>query len=201
MFDGIYIYVSDQGHTPIWKNMRSFKAGSSVSINIALTHFANLPAPYSNCQHTNNIDTEIVQKMREFNITYDRFNCLIYCQQMLNYYGMGCFRAFLTNIYQVKICKTLQELDDNQAYVFDDRVCPIMCPAECEQNSYDFEASFSEFPSKNYAYKLINDRYDHFTNLFHTKNITYDLIKKSVSSYYFYFDDLVVTEIIESPSI
>ena len=200
-YNGIIIYVTDQGHTPNFKNMRPFKPGSSVSLNLAQTHFVNLPAPYSDCQETNSIDTEIAQKMRQFNIRYDRYNCLMYCQQMLNYYGMGCFKNFIENIYQVKICKTLKELDDNQAYVFDDRVCPIMCPAECEQNSYDFEASFSDFPSKNYAYKLINDRYDHYTKLFHTKNITYDMVKKSVSSFYFYFDELVVTEIIESPSI
>jgi hypothetical protein len=148
-YDSINMCVSDQGHTPIWKSIQSFKPGSSVSMNLALTHFANLPAPYSNCQHTNTIDTEIVQKMRQFNITYDRYNCINYCQQMLSYYGTGCYQLFLKNIYQVNTCKTLQELTDNQAYIFDSRICSIMCPAECEQNSYDIEASFSEFPSKN----------------------------------------------------
>ena len=120
---------------------------------------------------------------------------------MLNYYGMGCFKALVTNIYQVKVCETLEQLIDNQNVVIDDKVCPIMCPAECEQNSYDFETSFSDFPSKNYAFKLINDRKTHYENLFHTKNITYDMVKKSMSSYFFYFDELVISEIIESPSI
>lgn len=76
-----------------------------------------------------------------------------------------------------------------------------MCPVECEQQFYDYQVSYSDFPSRNYAHKLINDRREHFTRLFQTDNITYDMVKKSTMSMFFYYDTLLVNKIQETPSL
>ena len=86
---------------------------------------------------------------------------------------------------------------------FDDSVCALRCPAECDQDVLTFrtEISTSEFPTRSYAYKLANDRREHFRKLFRTENITFDMVKKSTARVFIHFEDLAAETVVEFPSI
>lgn len=197
LYEAINIYVSDQGHLPIDKLGRPFEPGKSARINLALTRFVN--QPLSKCEYAASIDTEIASRMRRFNMSYDRYNCITLCQQMLAQNTSGCHFMPYPNIFDARECLTVEEGLRNRNANFDDSSCTSLCPSECEQHLYAYQVSFFDFPSRNHAYKRIHDNFEKFNRRFgYRENVTFDELKKSVSSFYFYFDDLVVTEIVES---
>lgn len=195
------MFISDQGHLPLDKYGRPIKPGVAASISLTLTHYHNLPAPYTQCQYADTIDTEIVRNMRRANLSYDRFNCITLCQQFLAANESGCYNMVYPNVYNINPCQNFDEYFRNRDASVDLNVCPKWCPPECQQLVYRSEISYTEFPTRNYAYKLLQNRNDFYSRLFQTKNITYDMFKKSVTSMYIYFEDLIITEIVESPSV
>ena len=200
-YNSVNLYISSQGHLPMDKYGRPFKAGSAASVKLYHSHYANLPDPYSNCQYSENINTDLVKNILNANISYDRYNCVAFCQQILAFNASGYYYMNYPNPFGLRLCETYDECMTNKESTIQDNICSIICPAECEQYTYEYDVSLSDFPSTNYAYKLINDRHDHFKKLFQTENITYDMFKKSVSSFHFYFDELVVNDITASPSV
>ena len=200
-YNSVNLYISSQGHIPMDIYGRPFKAGSAASVKLFNSHYANLPDPYSNCQYAENMNTDLVKNIRNANISYDRYNCVAFCQQILAFNASGYYYMNYPNPFGLRLCETYDECMSIEDAVIDDSVCSLMCPPECEQYTYEYDVSLSDFPSFNYAYKLINDRHDHFKRLFQTENITYDMFKKSVSSFHFYFDELVIKEITASPSV
>lgn len=195
------MFISDQGHLPLDKYGRPIKPGVSASISLTLTHYINLPPPYTECQYAETIDTEIVRNMRNANLTYDRFNCITLCQQFLGANGSGCYNMAYPNVFGIRPCENYTEILRNRAVKADFSLCPKWCPPECEQLDYREEVSYTEFPTRNCAYKMMQNRNEFYTRLYETENITYDMFKKSVTSMYIYFEDLIVTEIVESPSV
>ena len=200
-YTSINLYISPQGHLPIDKYARPFKPGTAASIKLYLTHSIDLPSPYSNCQYTQNMNSDVVKSIRKANISYDRYNCIAFCQQQILYNVSSCYYMTYPNIFNHSLCQSYDQCMRNRDADLDDAECPILCPPECEQYEFDYDVSLSEFPSRSYSHKLIRNRSDSFKRLFKTDNITYDMVKKSVASFYFYFDELVITEIEQSPSI
>jgi hypothetical protein len=200
-YTSMNFYISSNGHLAMDKYGRSFKTGTAASIELYLTHYVNLPAPYSNtpynCQYTEKMSSNIANIMRSANISYDRYNCITFCQQYLFAKNSDCYYMSYPNPFGIRPCETYEETNKNRQDYVDYSECPSLCPPECEL----YDVSLSDFPSKNYAYKLINDRHDYYKRLFQTDNITYDMFAKSVSSFHFYFDELVITEITASPSV
>lgn len=138
-------------------------------------------------------------------MSYDQHNCMTLCSELLNYNEIGCYSMSLPNIYNLSQCSTqsqfwarYNELPPPQGINND---CTRMCPSECERTSYDARTlSYCDFPSRNYASKLLDERRDHFVRLFNTENITYDMFAKSVTSLRVFFEDeLVLTDITQSP--
>lgn len=200
-YNAINVYVSEQRHLPIDKYGRPFRAGSLATFKLSLLHHVNLPPPYSDCQYADSMDTEITNAMRNLNMPYYRYNCISFCQQKLTYDQSGCYYMTYPNIFNLSLCHTFNQTKYNHYLDVDDSVCPSQCPAECEEYLYDFEVSYSDYPSVNNAHKIIQNRHSRFARLFGTANVSYDVFKQSVARFHFYFDELVVTEIIESPSL
>lgn len=199
-YTAVNIYVAEPGHMPLDKVGHPIGPGIAASFALKLTQYNNLPEPYTNCQETSSINTEIARKMRNANMTYDRFSCYSFCFNLYAFYESGCYSFNYPNIFQFPLCKTRKQENSNEESSFEHE-CEKMCPSECEERVYDYQASFSDFPTLNYAYKLINDRREHFTRLYQTDNITYDMLKKSVTSLFFYYDSLLVNKIDEAPSL
>lgn len=202
VYNAINVYISDADHLKLDKNGWPIKPGVSASVSLKETFYQNLPSPYSDCQYPDTIDNDVVRRMRNANMSYDRFNCISLCQQYLLSNVSGCYPINYPNLFDQTGCKNQEELLKSSKTVLRDlSVCSVWCPPECEQLVYEVEISYTDFPTRNYAYQMIQDRVEHFERLFQTKNISYDMLSKSVLSIFVYFDDMALTKIVESPSV
>lgn len=199
--NSLIVKISDQKNFPLRGEGDKIKPGIMASFSLSLTHYTNLPSPYSECQYRESVETEMGRQMRRANIPYNRLSCISICQQRLKYLNSGCFKPTLPNIFNLPICSNITQYYENKDSQFSTLLCKDSCPAECELNVFDETLSFADFPSTNYAYKLLNDKRGYFESIFETDNVSYDMLRKSISGVFIYFDETVVTEIEQSPSI
>lgn len=109
-------------------------------------------------------------------------------------------------IFNASPCNTQDQFEQIKqlSYNLDLSECASLCPYECFTEDYSLSISYTDYPSWDYYYQAVNTRSDFYNALFNTTDIseiTYDMFKASSASLFLYYDDLVDTQITESPSL
>lgn len=79
-----------------------------------------------------------------------------------------------------------------------------MCPLECENLRYELTVSRNQFPTPNYAKKMMATRSPQLDILFDSlgkDNVSFETLKSTFASVFIKFDQLAVREVIEQPTI
>ena len=79
--------------------------------------------------------------------------------------------------------------------------CHDLCPIDCKVSSYTTSISYSEFPTKIfYQDFLFNGKLEKYRQYF-AANLSYPIMKKSLTSVFIYFDQLQFTHISEQEAM
>lgn len=197
---GITILIEDQKGFPIRQEGVLIKPGLYASMILSKTQSETLPDPYSTCIDGDSVDTELSREMKRLNYDYNRRNCYIFCEQKMNIEQLNCSDMRLPHIFDSKPCDTYEQFRNLTKLKYNFTQCEQQCPAECSLVSYDKTISYANFPTYNYYLNLINDKADYFEMIFGTSDVYYDVVHKSFSSVFIYYDELKLTKQTEDPS-
>ena len=139
------------------------------------------------------------------NNSYRRSDCYNLCYQRTLINDCECYDASysILNSY-VQPCITRNQ-SICQFKVFDiftkkgfQELCQNECPLECYKTLYSYASSFTMYPSRSYANRLIKDPsiISRFSN---QTELTYETLRENILALYVYFDSIEVMNIQESP--
>ena len=208
---GAHIFIHNDSLTPSPFEGIDLDVGHITNIAVQKSYISKLPKPYSDCTENlddiNSFDSDLFRFIIQLNNTYRRSDCYNLCYQNKLYQECSCqdssFSKFIPNS---GICST--QTESNCLYkVFSDfsekgfnELCSDYCPAECQSIQYSISTSSSSYPSRAYAYNMLQDPslLNRFDN---PSQVTYETIKESTLGVSVYFDALESTNIEESPQI
>jgi hypothetical protein len=195
------IAVNDKNHYHLMNNGIGVKPGTMANMVLTKTQTKQIPKQYSNCFADDEIDTILSREMKKLDIPYSKPNCLFMCRQKYNVDTLGCNDMRLPQILNAPPCETEWQYNQLTQIVYNFSQCQPLCPIECKTSSYDVSTSYLEYPSFQSFYKQRMTYYDHYTQLFGTENITYEMFKQSVAGVNIFFDELYILEMSESPKM
>jgi hypothetical protein len=192
------LIIDDQQSLPI-KKLGILNPNDFIKISISKTITRALPAPYSNCQYQELINTVLSKELNKLNIPYSRSNCMTLCEQMQIIQSLGCYDMRLPPILNARPCRNKSEFFALNNFLFDYTECYDLCPYECVTIEYDASTSYGTYPSYNYyVNETLVDR-DYYSKMYRVDNITFEEFQKGVAKVFIYYENLKYTEISSSP--
>ena len=211
--DIIFDFIQKTGYHVIVSNQTAklgidegfdVSTGTETSISINRLFTKQLPLPFNDCSsnldHLKAMDIYLYKALTSSNNTYRQTDCFDLCYQKEVIQRCGCYLTSLDKMNGMQPC--LQPLDvicslnvwnEFLAKNFKKLYSPF-CPVECESMTFQVTATFSDYPTKNYAetYLMNNSK---ITSKFLNNSLNYEMIKRSVLSLNVYFEQLSYTEI------
>lgn len=198
---GINLFIEDQLSYTLRNRGTLLKPGNMAMIEMHLSQSKTMPYPYSDCIRPPKIDTLLSKEMKKLGMKYSRRNCMVLCEQKSTIDQLGCYDLRLPRILDAEPCINETVFGQIKKLKFNFSECFDYCPFECKSNNYHLSVTYSDFPNYNYYRYLLNSDYDFYRRMFGTSEITYSLFKDNVASAFFYFDELKILQITESPSL
>jgi hypothetical protein len=207
---GILVEIKDQDGYPYLTNYISIEPGLNTIIKLAKTQSQTLEWPYSDCIDTSPPDfrrleiATYVRGLDSLGIEYTREKCMELLMQDAIIASFGCYDARLLNFRQnFSACMNQSDLIDFEAIeiVYNMSFVDMYCPIECESIVYKLAVSNDEFPTRRFYAEAIRERSAYFERLFgvSASSITYEMFKRSYTSVFIYYEQLVVTYVKEEP--
>ena len=208
MTSGAHIFIHNDTITPNEFEGISLSVGTSTNIAIYKTYIDKMKSPYSECtvdlDDNNSYDSELFRFIIQSNNTYRRSDCFNLCYQRKLINECKCYDGSFPNLNS----NTQPCITRNQSFcqfmVYDSftkkgfqELCQNECPLECYKTLYSYASSFTMYPSKPYANRLIKDpniisRFSNQTELTHQR------LRDNILALYVYFDSFEVMNIQES---
>lgn len=198
---GIAIIIDDQDGFPIKKEGILLGPGQYAKMIISKTESETLPSPYGNCQDANLVDTLLSREMAKHGYSYNRQNCMIFCEQKIIIETLGCYDLRLPRIFNATPCFTIESFRAIDKIDFNFDVCFEHCPFECSTTKYDVTISYNDYPTFNYFWDLINQDLDYYADILNVETLDFDLFENSFASLFIYYDELKYTDVIDSPNM
>ena len=217
---GIKVLIRNKSSIPFPEEKGiEISPGTQTNIVVSRLFINHLPLPYNDC--IDEINNENYERNRVFKIIKSRLNktiydqtlCLKICTQLNVIDSCKCFDYSLPNISfnEMKGCYSQQELSclkTNYEILFNDFVelCDVNCPMKCSEIIYNSAISFSIYPTKWYAQKLIEDNGSYLSNVTGENQLTYDkwnfeYLQRTTLKLNVYFDNLFYTIVDETPAL
>lgn len=193
---GAVIIIDDQDTFPIRKEGIFIRAGNKARMILTKTTSKSLASPYSDCKEANNVDTMLSREMARHGYAYSRRNCMIFCEQKQIIDQLGCYDLRLPRILDATPCYTKELLRAISKIRFNFSECFDPCPFECATVTYDVSTSYDYFPTFNYYYDS-----NTLPNVFMNEYMSFELFKGSVAAVSIYYDQLMYTDISDSPTM
>jgi hypothetical protein len=162
--------------------------GAETNFVLERTVFNKKSAPYSNCvaDRYNSTDTAWVIYAIEQDKMYVQKRCIRFCALKLNSDNNKISCA-------AKNDSSIECLNDvtNQADFYPN--CSSFCPIECSYTYLTYSTMYSDFPSLNYASKLMNDSkfMERFT-YYPASNMSYDRFKSNILKVNIFFKNQII---------
>ena len=208
---GAHIFVHNDSLTPSAFEGIDLDVGHITNIAVHKSYISKLPKPYSDCTQNlddiNSFDSDLFRFIIKQNNTYRQTDCYNLCYQNKLYQECSCQDSSLTKyIVDSSICLTqTQSACLYKVFTYFTKngfneLCSDYCPAECQSIQYSISTSSSLYPSRAYAYNMLQDPslLNRFDN---PSQVTYETLKESTLGVSVYFDALESTNIEESPQI
>lgn len=179
---GMMIRVDDVDYDGVMLNGVAIMPGTQAQITLKRTETHKMPYPYSNCVPNDQVDTKAARYMKQLGVKYNRRSCMYMCYQMSIVGKIGCNNmqiAFAVPGYP--FCKTKEQYNNMSLVQFNLAQCTDLCPIECDLVSYDMSVSYANFPSYDTFYELLQLSSENFSDIFETKNISYDMFRKTIA--------------------
>lgn len=134
---------------------------------------------------------------------YSRTNCMILCEQKQKIVQLGCYDMRYPAILGAPPCNKKTQFEQLSQLKLNLSECASQCPYECNTEDFSLSISYTDFPSWDFYYQKLHSNADFYEKLFNLSvdDITYEMFTASVASVFLYYDDLVDTQITESPSL
>lgn len=202
---GLIVEIKDPDGYPYFFDGIYLQPGTHSDVSLFKKSSQLMSPPYSNCYNPTpppiGVLAHIVQELSLQGIAYSRRVCLEIFAQFQFIQELSCYDLRLPSISNARACNRtfMAKLDEIFRSV---SAGPDVCPIDCQSNNYDIFISMSEYPSEIYFDKSLDEFGVYFELLFGVEKnkITHDLVKKSFTSAFIHFDQLVVTQISESPT-
>ena len=217
---GIKVLIRNKSSIPFPEELGiEISPGTQTNIAVSKLYINHLPMPYNDCideiSNENYERNDIFKILKiEFNKTnYEQVLCLKMCTQLYVIKKCQCFDYSLPNISSIKIngCysqNSLKCMKINYEYLFRNFVelCDKNCPMQCSQIVYNTAISFSNYPTKWYSQKLIQDNGTFLRNLTEENQLSFDqwsfdYLQQTTLKLNIFYDDLTYTIVDEIPAL
>ena len=204
----VFIY----NHSSLYTESDSLDVSVGKETNIGLTKkiIRKLKQPYSDCEVDSRTSVDFDYStfytiFNKSNLIYRQVDCLDLCYQMLLVKNCGCidYGVNFFNLFKInapRVCVRTDYICMEQ--IFRNKksgyysVCNRQCPKECNDVTYAYTNSFSDYPSRTCAKKLLRDS---------SISVDFDLAKEDlhdkVLKLNIHFNDLKYQSIVESPEV
>ena len=196
---GLVIIIEDQESIAI-KKIGIYNPNDFAKVSISKKVSRTLPAPYSNCQNTKDINTIFSNELKRLNIPYSRTNCMSLCEQKQIIDSIGCYDMRLPRILNAKPCRSKDEYDKINNFLFDYPKCYLPCPYECETVTFEASTSYAQYPTYNYYVNETLTNLKYYNTLYKDDNISYGEFIKGIGKVFVYYESLKYTEISSDPA-
>lgn len=191
--------------------------GFQTDLIVKRTFINHLNAPYSNCltdpvdYKQNNILQIMMKNYTTATTVYQQSFCLKVCKQRYTISECGCYDLSfpMLNSSNMRGCFEFEEIKciykTNLKFINNDQdtYCYSQCPLECNELLFDFQATYSNYPTKWYADMLIVD--SNFLQLINrvapNRTLSYDYLKQNTLLLNVFYDKMQYLSSIESPAI
>lgn len=197
-YRGIVILVDDQPNFLI-KNEGILNSGVYAKVTLTKVVTELLPAPYGVCLPQSEINTTLANEMRQLGYNYSRKNCITFCEQHQTINKLGCYDLRLPRIYNTKPCDTEELFYKLNELTFDYTDCYQHCPFECSSISYSMSTSYASYPTYNFYMSEVTQSPAYYENLFHVKDVTYQIYADGLGGVFIGFDKLRYQKLANKP--
>ena len=199
---GFQIFITNQQTELIYSSGVQLSPGYSTNINIKREINSTPPKPYSNCTENldsiDSYDSVLYKKTLTSKPIYLEDDCKLLCFNKILQETCNCtepnFIPFYENIgYCLSFTDLGCEIQLYQKFIKNDDFSKCDCPKQCQTISYSYQSSMSEYPTKSYAYSLMQNpmilkQFDNNRSL-----ITFNELRKRVISVNVFYNELCET--------
>jgi hypothetical protein len=209
---GVHIFINNQSIDPLRAEGIDISSGYETNIALNKNSFIKLSEPYSDCVKDTLNQNEMSSYLFKLTLSsygkYTRRSCFDMCYQDYIVENCDCFSILFPNITKnhepcgLSVAKNKCNLDFHIKFyrTVSQVKCPLLCPNECESAEFKIKVSFSTYPTKIYAQKLIetDSKLSKFNLTNNSFDENYEHLKNNLLSlnvYYDDFDEMVISEV------
>jgi hypothetical protein len=204
---GFQIFITNQQTEFVFSTGVQVSPGYSTNINIKREISSTPQKPFSDCiNNLNSIDSydsDLYRKTFISNPIYLEDDCKLLCFNKILHDTCNCTEPSFIPYYDSNLfCLSYQKLDCEfkhyKKFIENDDFSKCDCPKTCKTITYSYSSSMSEYPTKSYAYALMQNPM--ILRQFKNKTLaTFDEIRKRVISVNIFYNELAETLITAQP--
>jgi hypothetical protein len=197
---GLKIFVHNNTARPSIYDGIEVKMATSTNIGVKRTFQLKLPKPYSECIDLDDYEGSVIfESMKNSSYKYRQKDCFDLCLQKDIINVCKCYDLNYERLDNVSACVNSSQLtcanEEYLKYTKDNmnKKCTMHCPLECDEITYDYTLSSSDYPTE-HVYDILKGD----IHVSRVSNLTYSKFKERslmVNIFYSQLNYLAITQV------
>jgi hypothetical protein len=208
---GSHIFIHEPGVYPTYNQGYDLEVRTSTNFAIEKKIEKKLPKPYNNCtdnKELSNSNNQYYKVFLDYNISYTQESCLNLCLQHFQISKCSCFDStgppgklfFIPGYPNVRPCSTANEISCSIDFFlkhskYSTGECLEKCWPSCDQITYNFAISKSNYPTPEYLNQMMENR----DFIYENKKLEYKELDENILQINIYFEAIAYESIKQAP--